>query len=125
VGALEGFDEDGQEFAILPLFRCEFLGAPVEILQLGDEPLILLLGTNNRRELARQWTALTLWIYLDLVKRSLSVLMSVGELAKGLATDDAHGRVGLAPPITYEVDDNQYVAFHGGLGRPAATVRPK
>src|SRR5215471_7522533 len=34
------------------------------------------------------------------------------------------GRTGMAPPITYEVDGKQYVAFQGGLGRPAATVGP-
>ncbi len=34
------------------------------------------------------------------------------------------GRTGMAPPITYEADGNQYVAFQGGLGRPAATVGP-
>ena len=34
------------------------------------------------------------------------------------------GRTGMAPPITYEVDGTQYVAFQGGLGRPAATVGP-
>ena len=32
------------------------------------------------------------------------------------------GRTGMAPPITYEVDGKQYVAFGGGLGR-AATER--
>jgi predicted RNA-binding Zn-ribbon protein involved in translation (DUF1610 family) len=30
----------------------------------------------------------------------------------------------MAPPITYEADGKQYVAFQGGLGRPAATVGP-
>ena len=34
------------------------------------------------------------------------------------------GRTGMAPPITYEADGKQYVAFQGGLGRPAATVAP-
>ncbi len=34
------------------------------------------------------------------------------------------GRTGMAPPITYEVGGKQYVAFQGGLGRPAATVGP-
>jgi PQQ-dependent dehydrogenase (methanol/ethanol family) len=33
-------------------------------------------------------------------------------------------RTGMAPPITYEVDGKQYVAFGGGLGRPANTVGP-
>ena len=34
------------------------------------------------------------------------------------------GRTGMAPPITYEADGVQYVAFQGGLGRPAVTVGP-
>jgi quinohemoprotein ethanol dehydrogenase len=34
------------------------------------------------------------------------------------------GRTGMAPPITYEVDGKQYVAFSGGLGRPANVVGP-
>jgi quinohemoprotein ethanol dehydrogenase len=34
------------------------------------------------------------------------------------------GRTGMAPPITYEIDGKQYVAFMGGLGRPAVTVGP-
>ena len=34
------------------------------------------------------------------------------------------GRTGMAPPITYEVDGKQYVAFGGGLGRAATTVAP-
>jgi quinohemoprotein ethanol dehydrogenase len=34
------------------------------------------------------------------------------------------GRTGMAPPITYEVDGKQYVAFGGGLGRPATIVGP-
>ena len=33
-------------------------------------------------------------------------------------------RTGMAPPITYVVDGTQYVAFQGGLGRPATTVGP-
>src|SRR5262245_29717039 len=33
-------------------------------------------------------------------------------------------RTGMAPPITFEVDGKQYVAFGGGLGRPASTVGP-
>jgi quinohemoprotein ethanol dehydrogenase len=31
------------------------------------------------------------------------------------------GRTGMAPPITYEIDGKQYVAFMGGLGR-AGTI---
>ena len=34
------------------------------------------------------------------------------------------GRAGMAPPITYEIDGKQYVAFLGGMGRPATTVGP-
>jgi quinohemoprotein ethanol dehydrogenase len=34
------------------------------------------------------------------------------------------GRTGIAPPITYEVDGKQYVAFGGGLGRAATIVGP-
>ena len=30
----------------------------------------------------------------------------------------------MAPPITYEVDGTQYVAFGGGLGRAATIVGP-
>jgi quinohemoprotein ethanol dehydrogenase len=33
-------------------------------------------------------------------------------------------RTGMAPPITYEVDGKQYVAFGGGLGRAATIVGP-
>jgi quinohemoprotein ethanol dehydrogenase len=34
------------------------------------------------------------------------------------------GRTGMAPPITYEVDGKQYVAFGGGLGRANTVVGP-
>jgi quinohemoprotein ethanol dehydrogenase len=34
------------------------------------------------------------------------------------------GRTGMGPPITYEVDGKQYVAFVGGLGRTANTFGP-
>jgi quinohemoprotein ethanol dehydrogenase len=34
------------------------------------------------------------------------------------------GRSGMAPPITYEVDGKQYVAFQGGMGRPANVEGP-
>ena len=34
------------------------------------------------------------------------------------------GRTGMAPPITYEVGGRQYIAFLGGLGRPANVVGP-
>jgi quinohemoprotein ethanol dehydrogenase len=33
-------------------------------------------------------------------------------------------RTGMAPPITYELDGKQYVAFGGGLGRAASLVGP-
>ena len=34
------------------------------------------------------------------------------------------GRTGMAPPITFEADGKQYVAFQGGLGRAATIVGP-
>jgi quinohemoprotein ethanol dehydrogenase len=34
------------------------------------------------------------------------------------------GRTGMAAPITYEADGKQYVAFMGGMGRPAPSVGP-
>jgi quinohemoprotein ethanol dehydrogenase len=34
------------------------------------------------------------------------------------------GKRGVGPPITYEVDGKQYVAFLAGAGRPAGTVGP-
>ncbi len=34
------------------------------------------------------------------------------------------GRTGMAPPITYEIERKQYVAFMGGAGRPATVVGP-
>jgi len=34
------------------------------------------------------------------------------------------GRTGMGPPITYEVDGKQYVAFGGGLGRSAPNNGP-
>ncbi|HTC36500.1 MAG TPA: PQQ-dependent dehydrogenase, methanol/ethanol family [Bryobacteraceae bacterium] len=34
------------------------------------------------------------------------------------------GRTGMGPPITYEVDGKQYVAFVGGLGRSVMTAGP-
>ena len=34
------------------------------------------------------------------------------------------GRTGMAPPITYQAGGQQYVAFMGGLGRPANVVGP-
>ena len=33
-------------------------------------------------------------------------------------------RTGMAPPITYEVDGTQYVAFGGGLGRATPNIGP-
>ena len=44
-----------------------------------------------------------------------------GEILYEVQTD----RTGMAPPITYEVDGTQYVAFGGGLGRAAEHRRPE
>jgi quinohemoprotein ethanol dehydrogenase len=50
--------------------------------------------------------------------RFRAVTADKGEILYEIQT----GRTGMAPPITYEVDGQQYVAFQGGLGRPATTV---
>ena len=34
------------------------------------------------------------------------------------------GRTGMAPPITYDIDGKQYVAFMGGAGRGPGTMGP-
>ena len=34
------------------------------------------------------------------------------------------GKLGVAPPITYEIDGKQYVAFMAGRGRAAGVVGP-
>ena len=34
------------------------------------------------------------------------------------------GKRGVAPPITYEIDGKQYVAFMAGAGRPGTVVGP-
>jgi quinohemoprotein ethanol dehydrogenase len=52
--------------------------------------------------------------------RFRAVTADKGEILYEIQT----GRTGIAPPITYEVDGKQYVAFQGGLGRPAPTVGP-
>jgi quinohemoprotein ethanol dehydrogenase len=52
--------------------------------------------------------------------RFRAVTADKGEILYEIKT----GRTGMAPPITYEVDGKQYVAFQGGLGRPAATEGP-
>jgi quinohemoprotein ethanol dehydrogenase len=52
--------------------------------------------------------------------RFRAVTADKGEILYEIQT----GRTGMAPPITYEVEGKQYVAFQGGLGRPAATVGP-
>jgi quinohemoprotein ethanol dehydrogenase len=52
--------------------------------------------------------------------RFRAVTADKGEILYEIQT----GRTGMAPPITYEVDGTQYVAFEGGLGRPAPTVGP-
>ena len=65
MGILKGFDKHCQELGVLPFFRREFVIAAVELLQLGDEALVLFLCTNDRRKLARQQTAVALGIYLE------------------------------------------------------------
>src|SRR3984957_5749701 len=52
--------------------------------------------------------------------RFRAVTADKGEILYEIKT----GRTGMAPPITYEVDGKQYVAFQGGLGRPATSVDP-
>jgi quinohemoprotein ethanol dehydrogenase len=52
--------------------------------------------------------------------RFRAVTADKGEILYEIQT----GRTGMAPPITYEADGKQYVAFQGGLGRPAITVGP-
>jgi quinohemoprotein ethanol dehydrogenase len=52
--------------------------------------------------------------------RFRAVTADTGEVLYEIKT----GRTGMAPPITYEVEGKQYVAFQGGLGRPATTVGP-
>ena len=52
--------------------------------------------------------------------RFRAVTADKGEILYEIKT----GRTGMAPPITYEVDGKQYVAFQGGLGRQAATEGP-
>jgi quinohemoprotein ethanol dehydrogenase len=52
--------------------------------------------------------------------RLRAVTADKGEILYAIQT----GRTGMAPPITYEADGKQYVAFQGGLGRPATTVGP-
>ena len=50
--------------------------------------------------------------------RFRAVMADKGEILYETKT----GRTGMAPPITYEVDGKQYVAFQGGLGRLATIV---
>ena len=50
--------------------------------------------------------------------RFRAVTADKGEILYEIKT----GRTGMAPPITYEVDGKQYVAFQGGLGRLATIV---
>ena len=52
--------------------------------------------------------------------RFRAVTADKGEILYEIQT----GRTGMAPPITYEVDGKQYVAFQGGLGRLATIVGP-
>ena len=50
--------------------------------------------------------------------RFRAVTADKGEILYEIKT----GRTGMAPPITYEVEGKQYVAFQGGLGQPATTT---
>ncbi len=50
--------------------------------------------------------------------RFRAVTADKGEILYEIKT----GRTGMAPPVTYEVDGKQYVAFQGGLGRLATIV---
>jgi quinohemoprotein ethanol dehydrogenase len=52
--------------------------------------------------------------------RFRAVTADKGEILYEIKT----GRSGMAPPITYAVEGKQYVAFQGGLGRPAITDGP-
>ncbi len=52
--------------------------------------------------------------------RFRAVTADKGEILYEIKT----GRTGMAPPVTYEVDGKQYVAFQGGLGRLATIVGP-
>lgn len=52
--------------------------------------------------------------------RFRAVTADKGEILYEIKT----GRTGMAPPITYEADGKQYVAFQGGLGRLATIVGP-
>src|SRR5580698_3077106 len=52
--------------------------------------------------------------------RFRAVTADKGEILYEIKT----GRTGMAPPITYEADGKQYVAFQGGLGRLATSVDP-
>ncbi len=52
--------------------------------------------------------------------RFRAVTADKGEILYEIKT----GRTGMAPPVTYAVDGQQYVAFQGGLGRAATTDGP-
>jgi quinohemoprotein ethanol dehydrogenase len=52
--------------------------------------------------------------------RFRAVTADKGEILYEIKT----GRTGMAPPVTFEIDGKQYVAFQGGLGRPATIVGP-
>jgi quinohemoprotein ethanol dehydrogenase len=52
--------------------------------------------------------------------RFRAVTADKGEILYEIKT----GRTGMAPPITYETDGKQYVAFQGGLGRLATIEGP-
>ncbi len=50
----------------------------------------------------------------------MTALFRVYSADKGEKLFEAQtGRTGMGPPITYEAGGKQYVAFMGGLGRPA------
>ena len=52
--------------------------------------------------------------------RFRAITADKGEILHEVRTN----RTGMGPPITYDVDGKQYVAFVGGLGRAATTVGP-
>jgi quinohemoprotein ethanol dehydrogenase len=52
--------------------------------------------------------------------RFRAITADKGEILYEIRTN----RTGMGPPITYEVDGTQYVAFVGGLGRAATTFGP-
>jgi len=49
IGVFKRLDEHAYKVRIFAFLGREFVRAIVEILQLGDEPLVLFFGANNRR----------------------------------------------------------------------------